>query len=271
MLCGVVTNYKKIRTMTAHLINSLISVSLKTAMCYLHCTKNLAESDLDGNTFIIKPEPEVVCQAQCWQNWDQTKQLQMFGLKELMREENDWGTDAESFLTQSYKHWQWSRYDADLLFPTVNQLRYNESSNSTSGAAVPVCYSPQPIKSYNKLKNEDKALPCICGDEMGNETRLFFYETNFQSWAAADGGKHRFGLGADALCDQTKDEVREILWIGGSNLEVNCHLCWQSDVGKRIKEDQRRYVHHDHSDHRNHYNFKQACEKQMGKKEVCNL
>lgn len=303
--------------MTAHLINSLISVSLKTAMCYLHCTKNLEESDL-VDTFIIHPEPGVACRAQCWQNWDQTKQLKMFGLNELMNKDNDWGIDAESFLTQSYKHWQWSRYRSDMLFPTVDQLGEKANPDTTSGAAVPVCYSPQPIKSYNKLNNEDKALPCICGDAIGNETTKFFHETNFQSWVAIEGGKglaeacqtsfeigqtwpvqaylafcnlgwhfpvhadkhdvhstnggkQRFGLGADVLCNQTRDEAQEIVSIGGSNLEVNCHLCWQSDVGKRIKESQRHYVRHDSLDHRNHYNFKTACERQMGKKKVCNL
>ena len=304
--------------MTAHLMNSLISVSLKTAMCYLHCTKNLDESDLDYQTFIIKPEPGIACQAQCWQNWDQTKQLEMFGLDELMKKDNHWGTNATIFLNQSYSHWQWSRYRSDILFPSVEQLRDNKTSDSTSGAAVPLCYSSQPIKSYNKLRNQDKALPCICGDEMGNETISFFRETNSQSWVAVEGkkglaeacqtsfeigqtwpvqaylafcylgwhfpvhadkhdvnstngGKHRFGFGADVLCNQTKQEVQEIISIGGSNMDVNCHLCWQSDVGKRIKENQRSYVHHSTLDHHNKYNFKQACEKQMGKKEGCKL
>ena len=287
-------------------------------MCYLHCTKNLDESDLDDTTFILKPEPGIVCQAQCWQNWDQTKQLKMFGLDELRNKDNHWGTNATIFLNQSYSHWQWSRYRSDILFPSVEQLRDNKISDSTSGAAVPVCYSPQPIKSYNKLRNQDKALPCICGDEMGNETISFFRETNFQSWVAVkggkglaeacqtsfeigqtwpvqaylafcylgwhfpvhadkhdvnstNGGKHRFGFGADVLCNQTKQEVQEIISIGGSNMDVNCHLCWQSDVGKRIKENQRSYVHHSTLDHHNKYNFKQACEKQMGKKKVCKL
>ena len=305
--------------MTAHLINSLISVSLQSSMCYLHCTENIVEPDLkDTHTFIIKPEQGVVCQAQCWQNWGQTKQLKMFGLQELMNDKNHWGTNATDFLTQSYNHWQWSRYRSDIMFPTVQQLRDNTTSNSTTGAAVPVCYSPQPIRSYNELRNQDKALPCICGDALGNETIEFFHETNFQSWVdieggkglaeacqtsfeigqtwpvqayltfcylgwhypvhadkhdvnATNGGKHRFGFGADALCNQTKNEVREIVSIGGSNLDVNCHLCWQSDVGKRIKENQRRFVHHDTTDPRNHYNFKKACEKQMDKHNVCKL
>ena len=287
-------------------------------MCYLHCTSNLDESDLDNDKFIIKPEAGTVCQAQCWQNWDQTKQLKMFGLEELMNEDNHWGTDAKTFLTQSYKHWQWSRYSPDLLFPSVEQLQVNAKPDTTSGAAVPVCYSPQPIKDYNKLNNQDKALPCICGDEMGNETLSFFHETNFQSWVAVEKGKglaeacqtsvergktwpvqayltfcyfgwhypvhgdkhdahsgngekHRFGLGADALCNQTESEVQEIVSIGGSNLDVNCHLCWQSDVGKRIKENQRHYVHHNTLDRHNHYNFEEACKKQMGKKKVCKM
>ena len=242
----------------------------------------------------------------------------MFGLEELMNEDNHWGTNASVFLTQSYNHWRWSRYSPEIMFPTIDQLRENKTSDSTSGAAVPICYSPQPVKSYNKGKNQDKALPCICGDEIGNETVSFFRETNFGSWVAAAGGKglaeacqtsfqvdktwpvqaylafchlgwhfpvesdkhnaksgnsgkHRFGFGADAMCSQTEKEAREIISRGGSNLNVNCALCWLSPTGEAIKKNQRHYVHHSILDHRNKYNFKKACEEQMGKKEVCKL
>lgn len=236
-----------------------------------------------------------------------------------MNKDNNWGTDAETFLHQSYNHWQWSQYHSSFTFSTVDQLRENSTSNSTSGAALPVCFPPQPIQSYNKLYNQDTALPCICGDELGNETMAFFKETNFRSWVAGERGKglaeacqtsfeidktwpvqayiaycylrwhfpvhddqhsdnyevshgkHRFHWGFDVMCKQVQEEAIEILTTGGSNIDVNCHLCWQSDVGTAIKNNQRDYVHHSRFDRHNKYNFKEACEKQVGKKKVCNL
>lgn len=152
------------RAMTAHFLIAAISVSLKSSMCYLHCTTNIDGSDRDSGTFTIEPEPRTTCQAQCWKNWDQSKQLEMFSLDKLMKNDNHWGTKAEKFLTHSYSHWQRSRFRPDILFPTIDQLREGTSSNSTSGAAVPVCYSPQPIQSYKKTHNRDKAHPCICGN-----------------------------------------------------------------------------------------------------------
>lgn len=120
--------------MTAHFLNAAISVSLKSSTCYLHCTTNIDGSDRDSGKFTIEPEPGTICQAQCWQNWDQTKQLEMFGLDKLMKNDNHWGTNAKEFLTHSYNHWQWSRFDPDILFPTIDRLREGTSSISTSGA-----------------------------------------------------------------------------------------------------------------------------------------
>lgn len=309
------------RAMTAHFLNAAISVSLKSSMCYLHCTTNIDGSDRDSGTFTIEPEPGTTCQAQCWKNWDQTKQLEMFGLDKLMKNDNHWGwwgANAEEFLTHSYNHWQRSQFRPDVLFPTIDQVREGTSSNSSSGAAVPVCYSPQPIQSYKQTHNRDKALPCICGNEIGNETVSFFREANFQSWIAVNegkglaearqtsfqidktwpvqaylafchlgwhfpvqsdqysdnstnGGKHRFGMGADVMCEQAEKEAQEVIKRGGSITDVNCNLCWLSKTGKTIKENQRHYVHHDTMDHRNKYHFQKACEEQMGNKEVCKL
>lgn len=300
--------------MTHHFINSAISVSLKSAMCYLHCTTNIDKSvKVDKKAGDFNPEPGTLCRPQCWQNWnwDQTQQLRMFGLDTLMNDDNHWGTNAEEFLTNSYNHWQWSRFSPGIMFPTVDQLREGTTSNSTSGAALPVCHSPQPIVGGG-------ALPCVCGDEMGNETISFFRETSFQSWVAVEGGKgvaeacqqsfetdrtwpvqaylafcylgwhfpveadkhshnstnkgkHHFAMGADVMCEQAEKEAREVMERGGSSFDVNCNLCWLSQTGKTIKENQRSYVHHSTFDHRNKYNFERACEEQMDKTKVCKL
>ena len=86
-----------------------------------------------------------------------------------MDDGNTLGIDADSFLNNSYKHWQWSRYNPEIIFSTVDQLREGKASNSTSGASVPVRYSPQPFVVF-----PDHAFPCICGDELGTEKAIFF-------------------------------------------------------------------------------------------------
>ena len=307
--------------MTSHFMKAAISVSLKTSMCYLHCTRNLGGFTEDIGVsaeapYRIEPEPGVLCQSQCWQNWDQSKQLKMFGLNEL-NNTKDWGVNASEFITASYHHWQWSRYGPDLLFPTVEQL-LGKPYDSTSGVALPVCFSSQPVQDYHLWFNIDKALPCICGDELGNETMHFFQEANFASWVsfesgkgladacqtsfeidktlpvqvfltycqfgwhfpvhddehnknATNGGHHKFGLGRDDMCDDAKKEALEIVERGGTITDVNCHLCWISETGKTIKENQRHYVHSKATDPHNHYNFNEACNRHVSKDNVCKL
>lgn len=77
--------------------------------------------------------------------WRQTKQLKMIVLDDLMNKHYNSRTNAEEFLTRSCKHWQWSRFRPNNMFPTIDQLREKISSNSTSGAAMPVYYPPQPV------------------------------------------------------------------------------------------------------------------------------
>ena len=84
-------------------------------------------------------------------------------------------------------------------------------------------------------------------------------------------GKHHFHWGEDVMCKQVEKEAKEILPIGGSMIDVNCHLCWQSDVGKAIKKKQKDYVHHSTLDSHHKYNFLKSCELKVGKKETCKL
>ena len=74
------------------------------------------------------------------------------------------------------------------MLPIVDQLREVTTSDSVYGAAVPVCYSPQPDKGFDDYLRGGSALPCVCGDDVGNETMSFFRETNFQSWVASERG-----------------------------------------------------------------------------------
>lgn len=57
---------------------------------------------MDLGTSIIQPEPGFTCQAQCWHNWDQTKQLKMFVLDSLTNDDkSQWGANAKKFLADS--------------------------------------------------------------------------------------------------------------------------------------------------------------------------
>ena len=73
------------------------------------------------------------------------------------------------------------------------------------------------------------------------------------------------------MYEQAEKEAREVMERGGSSTDVNCNLCWLSQTGKAIKENQRSDVHHSTLDHGNKYNFEKACEDQMDKKKVRKL
>lgn len=105
-----------------------------------------------------------------------------------MVDDNEWGVNANTFLRNSFQHWQENRYDSspEALWPTIEQILSGDKHNTSSGAALPVCYSPQRLLNDD---NADKILPCICGDQFGNETKSFFQEANFPSWVAFKDGK----------------------------------------------------------------------------------
>jgi len=100
--------------MTTYFQNTAISLTLKSSICSIHYTKHdidTFEQGVSGNAGIVEPgvfhfEPEqgVQCQPQCWQNWEDTKQIKMFGLD--ARKEEVWGTSPKEFLKGSYLHWK---------------------------------------------------------------------------------------------------------------------------------------------------------------------
>ena len=119
-----------------------------------------------------------------------------------------------------------------------------------------------------KLRNrQDLASPSVSG--LLSSRLAHPVEADKHSKNSTNKWKHRFGLGADVMCEQAEKEAREVMEMGGSITDFNCNLCWLSQTGKAIKENQRSYVHHNTLDRRNKYNFAKACEDQMDKK-VCN-
>ena len=115
----------------------------------------------------------------------------MFGLDALMTEQNDWDVTTKDFPISSYIHWKETRYVncTEWILPTVGEILSGKVGNSSPGASVPVCYTPQPFKDYTQDHYVDKTLPCTCGNELVNETILFFQAATFQSWVALEGGR----------------------------------------------------------------------------------
>jgi hypothetical protein len=160
-------------------------------------------------THRFEPEEGVICQPQCWQNWAKRhKNVEMFGMEELMTKAEDWKVNGTVFLHNSYHHWKSTRYrkDADSMFPQLGDILLGQQGNTSTGAAVPIAYSPQPLKDLTS-KERDITLPCIVGNDLGNETQPFFDAINIKTWAGLKGYK---GLAMACLRSFAKDHVNPI-------------------------------------------------------------
>ena len=264
-----------ISEITNHFKNGLISAILKEELCFLHCTRK----DLGGlpkyqeSTSRFEPVPGTVCQVQCWRNWKKGKNVELYGLHDLLQVDNDWNVSLRDFVSGSFKHWQDHRFDQqdENLFPTVDEL-FTTQATSSSGSFLPVCYS-ELMPPVNLMK--DSTLhdpPCICGNDRGNETSLFYKEAGFDKWV---GNKHGRGLagkcqkkmrekrvppvtaylelcehawhfplsgehggrlhqGADEQCDKVRALQASLLEQGRETHDINCRICFSSSVGSLI-------------------------------------
>lgn len=200
--------------MTAHFQNAMISLLLKNNICYIQCTSkdnidNEVPPCIPEKAYRFEPEEGVICQPQCWQNWAiHHKNIEMFGMEELMNNAEKWKVDGMTFLNSSYHHWKGTRYrkDADSMFPELGDILSGQQGNSSTGAAVPIAYTPQPLKDLTK-KTRDKTLPCVVGNDLGNETQAFLDAINIESWVGLDGYK---GLTMACLNSFAKDHVNPI-------------------------------------------------------------
>ena len=116
--------------------------------------------------------------------------VQMYGLESVMKPDNQWDLDMHDFVSESFKRWQAYRYDQDEqnLFPTIDELFTGEVT-SASGLYMPICYSELLVPQDFKKKGEEYGLPCLCGDNNGNETLLFFQDAGFKKWTTNENGK----------------------------------------------------------------------------------
>lgn len=251
---------------------------LKEELCFLHCTsKNPDEVDRKMTASEFEPVPGTLCQAQCWRNWRKGKSVELYGLYELLKPSNDWNLNLRDFVSTSFKHWQDHRFDQrdQNLFPTVDEI-LTVQATSSSGSFLPVCYSeltPPVSLSDNKAVHE---LPCVCGNNRGNETKLFYKEAGFDKWVANKDGKGvalacqlsmskkhlppllvylllcdinwHFPLayengselqpGAEDQCDKVRELQTTLRKQGHDDHNINCRICFDSPVGSLIKQTQ---------------------------------
>lgn len=251
-------------------------------MCYLHCTPegmlDVNEAEISSSRFI--PVAGTACQAQCWRNWRKGKTIEMYGVEELAESQDNWGVAMDEFVRGSFSHWQVNRlnHHDESLFPTFDEV-LGGSAATSSGSYLPVCFSevmaPQNFELGHPVN--DRALPCSCGNLLGNETMPFFREAGFDHWVAAGDGKglakacmksmslltvppvqtyltlcqigwhfpthhdphHKLYRGPDEQCEAIATEASEIVQGGGNEWDLNCRLCFQSQAGLAVKESQR--------------------------------
>ncbi|KAL9036501.1 MAG: hypothetical protein Q9180_004264 [Flavoplaca navasiana] len=189
--------------MTQYYKNSLVSTLLKAQMCYIECAQ---EPFLHPDHTNFEPEQGKFCKATCWQNWAGEKHLELFGLKKMEEDENEWGLELQAFLKASYDHYKEHRFQPDPMLPSQEDL-FDNTVKPTSGSYLPVCDS---YLTPPKHKKHHSGIPCMCGDKYGSETAQFLEAANFQSWHAVEvTGDFYKKLGPVYLCqnDMAKSET----------------------------------------------------------------
>lgn len=275
---------------------------LKEELCFLHCTREdlAAVPDSQMASSQVEPVPGTVCQTQCWRNWRKGKNVELYGLHDLLTADNDWNLELQDFVSESFKHWRDHRFDQkdESLFPTVDEL-LRAPATSSSGSFLPVCYSELvlPVNMSNKKTLHDP--PCFCGNEHGNETQLFYKEANFDKWVGNHDGHalaakcqetmgekrippvtaylqlcehgwhfplaHEDGThllqGADDQCDTVRALQASLTEQGHDDHNINCRICFDTPVGALIMTTQYEGITRKNRIGRDHFSFWEDCDK----------
>lgn len=208
--------------MTQYFKNALVSTVLKQQMCYIECSaKNPSKPD----TTSFEPEAGKFCRARCWQNWKGEKKLELFGLKKMEQDGNEWGIETQAFLTGSYHHYKAHGFRADPMLPSQEDLYDKDTVKPTSGSFLPVCDSHL---SPSKQKSRHSGIPCMRGDRYGSGTAPFLEAANFASWKAVEiTGDSYSKLGPIYMCqnDMAKSKTPPVEYF--LNL---CNMGWRSPL-----------------------------------------
>ena len=289
--------------MTNTFKNAMISTALKSEMCHLHCTPSGdspsdSPSQCSGKEGSMSdarfcPVPGTLCQAQCWRNSKYSRMMEFYGLDALRDANNAWDVDMEDFVVGSYAHYQATRMQASEYFPSVEDLFRGEVTSRT-GLFLPVCYDSKISPQAFGAKDRNMALPCVCGNDYGNETGVFMSEAGFGNWVDKDEhladlcqrnmdeakvlpvtdymvlcelGYHwpvqadvdnQMNPGADQRCGEVGKLVARLEAKMMTPLELNCEICFEERVGQEIMRDQMGKVKKHPG--RMTYNFQHGCD-----------
>ena len=157
----------------------------------MHCTEKEVKNknpELADSQFKPTGEDGVTCQAQCWRNSKKTKNLELYGLDDLMREDNPFHFTARDLFNSSWASYQLNhyRFQRERKDFSLESFVPRDPEGSVSGGSLPVCMSKMKPGNYHEKGNHDKVFPCHCGDNFGNETMDFFNTIDMTRWVVFD-------------------------------------------------------------------------------------
>ena len=239
--------------------------------CGMHCTNMPFDQDDKMKEHRFQPRDNVWCQRGCWRDSAADTAMQgLYGVASLPK----YNYSLEELSQRSYNNWEQRRYQSFDEYPDGNVMP-KEIFESVMPEGLPVCFSDmRPTPFVHRDDNDDKLLPCICGDHYGNETNVALEklwmpiwpgyrnktglagtcQTSFEKaksgpvpmfevycnmgehWPLNGEENNDFQAGADPLCQEFLEERKTLSEMHTLD-EVNCVMC-ENDIGKRIKEAQ---------------------------------
>ena len=185
-----------------------INTILNEQNCYLQCSEKPLDPvpELEKARF-SSSDNATFCQHQFWRNHTTTGNVFLYGLDVLRDPNNMFNVTIDYIEQAAIKKW---RHDRKLKAKhkdkepelTVNDLIPDDSDTKPKGGmGLPVCLTTmKPGLFHTKDNNEDKKLPCVCGDILGSETPEFFQNLKISNWV-----NYHDGTGLAQACQTSFD------------------------------------------------------------------
>ncbi|KAL9011088.1 MAG: hypothetical protein Q9173_004035 [Seirophora scorigena] len=215
---------------TKYFRNAMISTILKKNMCYIQCAPTPSKEG------VVSSENDRHCKARCWQNWSGEKELKLYGLDQLVRENNEWDLDIQDFLQASVAHYKANGLGGNALLPSVEELF--DGKNQTPG-------DEENHKSAVYLAKNDMAIARV-------PPVAYFMNMCNMGWhwprddSPSEWNSYFLNRGADPSCELFKQTINE--WDARRNAgfqfpknegaDLNCDICYRSPVGNTIAQSQ---------------------------------